>query len=70
MGTAGIMAGCGLAAALLRAHLRKAALLVQGGDPAVEGGPERQGPRVRRYVDDWVAWACAGAGLAAANPAP
>ncbi|MFM7979694.1 MAG: hypothetical protein ACKPKO_10295, partial [Candidatus Fonsibacter sp.] len=59
----GFMAGCGLPVALLRAHLREAALAVGAVDRAADR--ERQGglalvpveARVRRYVDDWVVWA-------------
>ncbi len=56
LGTSGIMAGCGLAVALLRAHIREAALAVQaggGGEDEQLGRPGGGAPRVRRYVDDW-----------------
>jgi hypothetical protein len=50
--SSGIMAGCGLAVALLRAHLREAVVVAReaaevggGGAPGATGG-------VRRYVDD------------------
>ena len=60
-GTSGIMAGCGLAVALLRAHLRKAALAAQaiGSGNGIEAVVAPR--RVRKYVDDWVVWARAGA---------
>ena len=56
VGSSGIMAGCGLAVALLRAHLREAVMAAQaigtggGGGDGAEAVVAR--PRVRRYVDD------------------
>ena len=48
VGTVGMMAGCGLAAALLRAHLREAALALQQGEPEVCDGSEDRGPKQTR----------------------
>ena len=55
--SSGIMAGCGMAGALLRAHMRPAVLT---------SVPQPAAWRVRRYVDDVVVWA-RGAAAAAAH---
>ena len=51
-GSCGLMAGCGLAVALLRAHLREAVQAARGGGPRGGGGPgsRPEGPPLRRRL--------------------
>ena len=59
------MAGRGLAVALLRAHLKEAALPAQDEGLLAARAPEGPSPNMRRYVGDWVVWVQAGAERAA-----
>ena len=52
-GSCGLMAGCGLANALLRAHFREAVQAARGGAAGEAAVNQEAAPRVRRYVDDW-----------------
>jgi hypothetical protein len=61
----GIMAGCGLAVSLLRAHLREAVVAAREAAEAEGGGAPGAAGGVRRYVDDWVVWVRAPAAAAA-----
>ena len=54
--SSGIMAGCGLAVALLKAHLREAVMAAKEGAESVDWGASGACGRVRRFVDDWVVW--------------
>jgi hypothetical protein len=65
--SSGIMAGCGLAVALLRAHLREAVMAARDSAEAGGGGAPGAIGSVRRYVDDWVVWVRAPARAAASG---